>query len=137
MQKKVIVGLSTLLIIVSLCGCLNNKKEQSSIEEMIIGEWYNEQTLYNQETQETLTYTIVYEFFSNMSFFSGIWEPSVGGYTTILWGTYEINNSKIYFIGDDQNSDVSIHEYNISDDGNTLNLYYEDGTGFDIFKRYV
>lgn len=137
MEKITIVGLTTLLIIVSLCGCLNNEEKQSSMEEMIIGEWYNDQTWYNQETQENVAFTAVYEFFSNSSFFSGFWDSNVESYTIILWGTYEINNSKIYFKGEGQNTNVAVHEYYISDDGNTLNLYYEDGSGFDVFTKYV
>jgi len=37
------------------------------MDELIFGEWYNEQTFFNQETNNTITYTVVYEFFSNMS----------------------------------------------------------------------
>jgi len=137
MKKIVFIGFTTLLIIISLSGCLNQETNQKNMEKLIFGEWYNEQTFFNQETNNTITYTVVYEFFSNMSFFSGIWNSSAGAYTAVIRGTYELNNGKIYFMGEDRNSDVSVHEYHISADGNTLYLYYEDGSGYDVFKRYV
>ncbi len=50
MKKIVFVGFTTLLIIISLSGCLNQETNQKNMEKLILGEWYNEQTYFNQET---------------------------------------------------------------------------------------
>ena len=95
----------------------------------ILGTWYINETI------EETTYKIVYEFFSNSSFFSGIWNPILKNYNMSIWGTYEIKNEKLYFTVNDPFSDESIHEYDISDDGNTLKLYYGDQSDFDILTK--
>ncbi len=130
-KKLVLLGLPILIISISLSGCLNDGEEQSSEDERLYGVWYNEETI------EDVTYRFVYEFFTNSSFFSGVWDSSFGGYTISIWGTFKIKNENLYFNVKEQNPSESVHKYSISDNGNTLNLYYEDGINFDILTKFV
>jgi hypothetical protein len=130
-KKLVLLGLPILIISISLSGCLNDGEEQSSEDERLYGLWYNEETI------EDVTYRVVYEFFTNSSFFSGVWDSSFGDYTNSIWGTFKIKNEKLYFNVKGQDPSESVHKYSISDNGNILNLYYEDGINFDILTKFV
>jgi len=118
-----------------LSGCLensnNNDDEASNLkfEETILGTWTKIEIVGNY------TYKIVYEFFSNSSFFSGPWDTTSESYNTSLWGTYSISNERLYLNVGGVFPSTSIHKYSFTDDGKSLILYYEDEVNFDVLTK--
>ena len=118
-----------------LSGCLENSNsdddETSNIEfeEKILGTWTKIEIVGNY------TYTIVYRFFSNSSFFSGLWDVSSGSYNMSLWGTYSISNERLYLNVGGVSPSNSVNKYSFTDDGKSLILYYEDEVNFDVLTK--
>jgi len=105
---------------------------------MILGNWAR------NETFENFTYIIVYKFFSNQSFFSGLKDEGSESYNVSIWGNYSIDSEEIHYsidseeiqfnVGGDTPSS-STHKYLISPEGDLLLLYYEDGINYDVLKK--
>jgi len=89
----------------------------------------------NNDEVGNYTYKIVYEFFSNSSFFSGPWDTTSESYNTSLWGTYSISNERLYLNVGGVFPSTSIHKYSFTDDGKSLILYYEDEVNFDVLTK--
>ena len=123
-----------------LSGCVEEKEENNEdetneetidqdYENMILGNWAR------NETFENFTYIIVYKFFSNQSFFSGLKDEGIESYNVSIWGNYSIDSEEIQFnVGGDTPSS-STHKYLISPEGDLLLLYYEDGIDYDVLRK--
>jgi hypothetical protein len=117
-----------------LSGCVeeNNEDETTNnqdYENMILGSWIK------IETYENFTFIIVYEFFSNQSFFSGVKDEGVESYNVSVWGNYNIDSETIQFIAGGDASSSSTRNYLISPEGDLLLLYYEDGINYDVLEK--
>ena len=58
----------------------NEETIDQDYENMILGNWAR------NETFENFTYIIVYKFFSNQSFFSGLKDEGIESYNVSIWG---------------------------------------------------
>ena len=118
-----------------LSGCLENSNSHDNetsnlkFEETILGTWTKIEIVGNY------TYTIVYRFFSNSSFFSGLWDMSSESYNMSLWGTYSISNERLYLNVGGVSPSNSVHKYSFTDDGTSFILYYEDEVDFDVLTK--
>ena len=142
MKKKVIFIILVIFLSIVISGCLEEKKDNiedtnnddnsnQNYQEMILGTWTK------NETVENLTYKIVYKFFSNYSFFSGIIYENMESYNVSIWGTYNIDNESLYFsVNEDTSSEVA-NKYFIYEDGNIMLLYYEDEINFDVLYKEI
>ena len=121
------------ICIVVLCGCVEVDK---NIEEPtnhvdqddIIGTWLKIDTFSN------MTFNISYTFYSNMSFFSGVQNETSSEYEMSIWGNYSISDDIITLITQNPVSSSSL-SFSISEDKQSLLLYYEDDINFDIFQK--
>ena len=118
-----------------LSGCLENsnsnddKTSNLTFEETILGTWTK------IEIAGNYTYKIVYRFFSNSSFFSGLLDANSDSNSMSLWGTYSISNERLYLnVGGATPSNSNL-KYSFTNDGNSFILYYEDGINFDVLTR--
>ncbi len=137
--KVFILGL-ILFSMLLFSGCVEEKEENNEdetneetidqdYENMILGNWAR------NETFENFTYIIVYNFFSNQSFFSGLKDEGIESYNVSIWGNYSIDSEEIQFnVGGDAPSS-STHKYLISPEGDLLLLYYEDGINYDVLRK--
>ena len=126
--KLFVIIITLILLAVGLSGCTDDSSTKNN-QEKILGTWYKEKTFGNN------TYNIIYEFFSNSSFFSGVWDSNSSSYATYIRGSYELKNDNIFFNTTGENPSNSILKYSISEDGNSFTLFYEDEENFDVFKR--
>ncbi len=126
-EKKISVLLSITIIITFFCGCTDDSSE-SFIDTQLLGTWSMKEDVNNS------SFKIVYIFYSNFSFFTGVQNASSKIYDFNLWGLYSLSNSRIKLIVFEQNSTSNL-KYSISDGGNTLTLYYEDDINFDLLTR--
>ncbi len=121
-------------------GCVEEKEEKNEdetnediidqdYENMILGNWVR------NETFENFTYFIVYKFFSNQSFFSGLKDEGIESYNVSIWGNYIIDGEEIQFNVEGDTSSSSTNKYLISPEGDLLLLYYEDGINYDVLKK--
>ncbi len=140
MGKQLIgIGIVILLLTVGLNGCVENdepketKDDISTIsnQEKILGIWSNAGGLGN------VTYAIVYEFFSNSSFFTGLWNSNSSSYDGSIWGNYELDDEKIFFNITKGNSLNSVLKYLFSEDSNNLTLFYEIEEKSIVFTRLL
>ena len=118
-------------LIIILPGCTENPP-QNNIQNHIVGFWVNEKIIDN------ITYKIFYEFFSNLSFDNGVWDPDSSSYTIYSRGTYEIKNEEYLFLttpGVNIKWDVIVMKYSISENGNELRLYAGDDISYEAFIR--
>ena len=125
MKNNIIIVVATIMILAgSLSGCLENPNKNDDVnsnlkfEEIILGNWTKIEQVGNY------TYKIVYKFFSNLSFFSGIWESNSETYDMSLWGIYSINDEKLYLNVEEMYPSNSVHKYYFSDKGESLIFYY-------------
>jgi len=134
-KHLIVIGTVVLLLAVGLSGCVensnNNDDETSNLkfEETILGTWTK------IEIEGNYTYKIVYRFFSNSSFFSGLWDASSESYNMSLWGTYSISNERLYLNVEDVFPSNSVHKYSFTDDGKSFIFYYEDEVNFDVLTK--
>lgn len=123
-----------------LSGCVEEKEENNEdetneetidqdYENMILGIWVR------NETYNNFTYIIVYKFFSNQSFFSGVKDEGIEFYNVSIWGNYIIDGEEIQFIVGGDTPPSSTHKYLISSEGDLLLLYYEDGINYDVLRK--
>jgi hypothetical protein len=117
-----------------LSGCVeeNNKEETNNdqdYENKILGTWIR------NETYENFTFIIVYKFFSNQSFFSGVRDEGVDFYNVSVWGDYIIDSEEVQFIVGGDTSSSSTHKYFLSPEEDLLLLYYEDGINYDVLEK--
>ena len=135
MKKKYIIYSIIIFLSIVLGGCLeisNNKKDESSnleFKEKILGTWTK------IKIDGNYTYKIVYRFFSNSSFFSAILDASSESDNMSVWGTYSINNERLYLNVGEVFPSTSVHKYYFNDDGKSLILYYEDEVNFDVLIK--
>ena len=135
MKKKYIIYSIIIFLSIVLGGCLeisNNKNDESSnleFEETILGTWTK------IKIDGNYTYKIVYRFFSNSSFFSAILDASSESDNMSVWGTYSINNERLYLNAGEVFPSTSVHKYYFNDDGKSLILYYEDEVNFDVLIK--
>lgn len=115
------------LIVTFFCGCSENSSNQT-IDTQLLGTWSMTEDLTNG------SFKIVYTFYSNFSFFTGVQNLSSKIYDFSLWGSYSLSDSRIKLSVIEQNSTSNL-KYAISEDGNTLLLYYEDDITFDTLFR--
>jgi len=123
-----------------LSGCVEEKEENNEdetneetidqdYENMILGIWVR------NETYDNFTYIMVYKFFSNQSFFSGVKDEGIESYNVSIWGNYSIDSEEIQFIVGGNTPSSSTHKYLISSEGDLLLLYYEDGINYDVLRK--
>jgi len=135
MKKKLIIYSIAIFLSIVLSGCLensNNKNDENSnmeAVETILGTWSK------IKIDGNYTYKIVYRFFSNSSFFSAILDTSSESDNVSIWGTFTINNEKLYLNVGEVFPSTSVHKYYFNDDGKSLTLYYEDETNFDVLLK--
>ena len=130
-QIRILVILSIVAIAAFLCGCTGTKDDNSSegsVNTELLGTWSM------IEEAENSSLKIIYTFYSNFSFFSGVQNMSSKLYDFSLWGSYSLSDSRINLIVSEQNLTSNL-KYTVSDDGNNLSLYYEDDINFDILTR--
>jgi len=132
--KHVFVVLLFVSLIFIFSGCTDSENSSSgddNFQDGIVGEWFKVETVNN------VNYKTVYEFLSNLSFFSGVWDSNSSSYTTFIRGTYEINEEHLYLTTPGVNTkwDVVVMKYSISEDGNELKLYYGDSESYEVFVR--
>ena len=129
-RKQIIVVLSLIFLTIILSGCTDDSST-NNVQKEIVGKWFQEEII------NEVTYRTVYEFYSNLSFFSGVWDSNSNSYTAYTNGTYEINEEYIYLTTPGVNAkwDVLVFPYSISEDGNELKLYYGDGITYEVFVR--
>jgi hypothetical protein len=133
--NPILGGIIVIILVVGLSGC-NEQKENDNNEQTndsnlknIIGNWYKE------ESYDDITYFVVYEFYSNLSFYSGIWDSSSHTVSSYVWGNFEIQDDRIYLNVTGENESSSLLKFSISEDGNSLTLFYEDEENYDVFTR--
>ena len=129
-RKHIIVVLSIIFLTIMLSGCTEDSTT-NNVQKGIVGKWFQ------YEIINEVTYKNVYEFFSNLSFFSGVWDTNSDSYTVYIHGTYEINEEYIYMTipGVNTKWEVLVFPYSISEDGNELKLYYSDEVTYELFTR--
>ena len=125
-NKLVSIIVILIFFIIGLSGC--SELDDMEGENTIIGTWSMIDYYYD------ISYKYVYVFYENSSFFSGVQNLSSLKYELSLWGLYSINESRITLTEPEQGSPSSL-KYSLSKDGNTLLLYYEDETNFDMLTR--
>ena len=128
--KHIIVVLSLIFLTIILSGCTEDSST-NNIPKGIVGVWSNE------KIQNDITYKYVYELYSNLSFFYTVWYSNSSSYTDNTRGTYEINEEHLYLTTPGINTkwEVLVFPYSISEDGNELKLYYNDGVTYEVFVR--
>jgi len=138
MGKQLIgIGIVILLFTVGLSGCVENDEPKEikddistkNNQEKILGLWSNAGKFDNE------TIAIVYEFFSNSSFFTGFFDSNSSLYNGIVWGSYELDDEKIFFNipgGDPPNP---VLKYLFSEDSNNLILFYGSEETPIVFTR--
>jgi hypothetical protein len=130
-QKKILGSLSFIAFFLFLCGCIETQETTDSdnlVHDNLLGTWSMSQEVENSSVK------IIYTFYSNLSFFSGVQNVSSEVFDSQIWGTYFLNESRITFVVPEINSSTEL-KYSISDDGNNFLLYYEDEINFDILIR--
>jgi hypothetical protein len=139
MGKQLIgIGIVILLFTVGLSGCVENDEPKEikddistkSNQEKILGMWSNAGELGN------VAYAIVYGFFSNSSFFTGLWDSNSSSYDGSVWGNYELDDEKIFFNITGGNPSNSVLKYLFSEDSNNLTLFYESEENPIVFTRF-
>ena len=126
-----------MFLVVGLSGCVENDEPKEtkddistkSNQEKILGMWSNAGKLVN------VTYAIVYEFFSNSSFFTGFWDANSSSYDSSVWGNYELDDEKIFFNITGGNPPNSVLKYLFSEDSNNLTLFYGSEEEPIVFTR--
>jgi len=113
------------LFVALFVGCTTSTNNGSAD---LIGTWSMSEEFGNY------TYRVFYEFHSNSSFFTGVQNMSSQQYDFSLWGTYSVTDSRINLTVQEPHSTSDL-KYSVSEDGNTLLLYYEDETNFDKLTR--
>jgi hypothetical protein len=113
------------MIVISLIfsGCTATNSDTQ-----LLGTWSMSEDIENSP------YKIVYTFYSNSSFFTGVKNMSSNIFDLGLWGTYSLSDERIKFMVEEQNSTSDL-KYLISDDGKTLTLFYEDDVNYDILSK--
>jgi len=133
MNKNFVIVTVMLCSLSVMSGCIDQPSDTNDdstdvVQGPIIGTWSN------YETSENHTYQIVYSFYSNGSFFSGVRDAATGIYDVGIWGTFTISDERVEMVAGDPPSTASL-KYSISADNTTLLLYYEDEINFDVFTR--
>ena len=131
-SKHILVVLFFISLTIILSGCTETENPPTNnIQKGIVGTWFREEIINN------VNYRIVYEFLSNLSFFSGVWDSNSSSYTYYIRGTYEINEEYINLTtpGVQTEWDVIVMPYSISEDGNELKLYYGESETYELFIR--
>lgn len=93
--------------------------------------WTNQGNLNGTST----SYAIVYDFFSNSSFFTGLYDFNSSSYLNNRWGIYEINNTTIFFNQTGEAKSNTSMTYYFSKDFNTLALRYGESGNYILFTR--
>ena len=118
-------------------GCVNKDDTSSDSEddsfsfdpyEKILGVWMS------QGDEDGRTYVIVYEFFSNSSYFTGVFDMNTSSYMYSLWGMYDLDNETIFFYGASGTNITSSLDYAFSTDYKKIVLYFSDEQ-FLIFSK--
>ena len=131
-QQLISLFLLILLFIFGcLCGCIEtdtNDAKDNDIQYDIMGSWFRLDTFNN------ITYNISYQFFSNQTFFSGVKNVSEDSYEISIRGTYSISNDTITLTTSNPTASSSLR-FAISEDKQSLLLYYDDQINFDVYIR--
>lgn len=116
-------------------GCFDNSSntkidDSNSINpyEKIFGLWFE------QDNQNNKTYLIVYDFLSNLSYFSGIYNINSSEYVYKQWGIYEMNNKTLFFNETGSSKISTLCNYSFSEDFKNLVLYFNDNQYFILTK---
>ena len=125
-----IINLNALII---FSGCLesnnNNDNLLDETYQKIIGSWYNTGNI------ENVTIAIIYNFYSNSSYFTATIINNISKYQNSIWGKYELNKDTIFFNPTNVNISNSSLNYDFSEDFNNLIIYYEGYENYIIFTR--
>jgi len=131
-EKPLIIGIIIMILssVLFFSGCTEpvENTQKNPENESIIGTW----TV--QEDSEESTYMVLYSFYSNSSFFTGVFNLTSLQYDTSLWGTYSLTETRITLEVTEYDSTSNL-KYSLSEDNNTLLLYYQDEATFDVLIR--
>ena len=111
---------------VLLVGCTSSTN--NGYDDQLIGNWSMIDEVGN------FSYRIIYEFNSNLTFFTGVQNLSSQMYEYSLQGTYSVSDSYINLTVQNPYSTSDL-KFSISEDGQTLMLYYENGTDYDVLTK--
>ena len=138
LKKHLIIFVAMLIfLVVGLSGCVENDQPKDtnddistkSNQEKILGLWSNAGKFDNE------TIAIVYEFFSNSSFFTGFFDANSSLYNGMVWGSYELDDEKIFFNIPGGNPPNPVLKYLFSEDSNNLTLFYGSEEAPIVFTR--
>jgi len=112
------------LLAIGLSGCINS----DDYGEKILGKWIAGETLEGEDG------SVIFNFFSNSSFYVNLTEIDESGHpiTQTAWMTYEISDEKFVMII--ENNKIFL-DYSFSDNYQTLNLLQKDGTSTILTKQ--
>lgn len=123
---RVCVVVFVVFVSVLLVGCTSSTN--NGYDDQLIGNWSMIDEVGN------FSYRIIYEFNSNLTFFTGVQNLSSQMYEYSLQGTYSVSDSYINLTVQNPYSTSDL-KFSISEDGQTLMLYYENGTDYDVLTK--
>lgn len=119
-----------------LTGCLesNNDNNTENLikqtnQEKILGSWSNTGKI------ENVTVKIIYNFYSNSSYFTGAIIENTSDYLYNIWGIYELNIDTIFFNSTYANVSNTALKYGFSEDYYKLIIYYDGYQNYIIYTR--
>lgn len=126
LNQLMIIGIITIIITISLCGCLDNKKSSNTLntdEEKLIGTWTN------IDEFQLNPRIISYSFYSNKTcMFSISYEDEFYSAN----GTWKIEDNKLMITIE---GETMSGDYAFINDGKTLALLDEQGNAMDFDKE--
>lgn len=118
MKRGIILAVTVIiLLMIGISGCINSE----DYKEKILGKWLAGETLEGEDG------SVIFNFFSNGSFYVNLTEIDDSGHPTTqtAWMTYEISDEEFVMII--ENNTIFL-DYSFSDNYKTLNLLQKDGT---------
>ena len=80
----------------------------------------------SQGDKDGSIYVLFYQFFSNESYFTGIYDMNTSSYTYTHWGIYDLDNETISFYATSGTDVTSRLDYSFSTDFEKMVLYFDD-----------
>jgi len=125
MNRGILLAVTLILLLaIGLSGCINS----DDYKEKILGKWLAGETLEGEDG------SVIFNFFSNGSFYVNLTEIDESGHPKIqtAWMTYKISDEEFVMII--ENNEIFL-EYSFSDNYKTLNLLQKDGTSTILTKQ--
>ena len=125
MNKEILLVVTVIfLLVIGLSGCTDS----DDCKEKILGKWLI------GDTPEGGDGSVIFNFFSNGSFYVNLTEIDEYGHSTTQtsWMTYEITGDEFVMII--EHNEIFL-DYSFSDNYQTLNLMQKDGTSTILTKQ--